>query len=339
MNPSKILLNRRHVLQAALAASLVPAPAYAEPLSGRLLSRTAYKFPFATYAEWLAFMDKSPNPDWQASQMRTLISEATFTRYARQETVRADSISYRSDGLAINGFALFPRETSAPPPVILYAHGGVAKWGRITFFDMLELFRLAERGYAVIASALRGEGGSEGKPNLGIGDREDMLNLIPLASELGEVDSQRIGLWGFSRGGGLGYRVLAATDKIRSAVLVGASADLVTNPRRAEFDEHVYRGIVDNYLNDPDGALRSLSAAYWPEKIAPEAEILLIHGAADDRVQVTNSLTMAGHLSRLNRRYELLIPERGSHTLIEHQNRVRSAIDRWFDRSLGLTRP
>lgn len=322
-------------MQTILAASLVPSTAFSAPLSGRLLSRTVYQFPFETYAEWLAFMDKSPDPAWQASQMRPLVSKATFYRYARQETVRADRISYRSDGLAINGFALFPRETSVPPPVILYAHGGVAKWGRITFFDMLELFRLAERGYVVVASALRGEGGSEGQPNLGVGDREDMLNLIPLASELGEVDAQRIGLWGFSRGGGLGYRVLAATNKIRSAVLVGASADLVTNPRRAEFDKHVYRGIVDNYLADPDEALRSLSAVYWPEKIAAKAEILLIHGAADDRVQVTNSLTMAGHLSRLDRRYELLVPERGSHTLIEHQDRVRAAIDRWFDQSLG----
>jgi len=283
-------------------------------------------------------MDKSPDPAWQAKQMRPLVPEAVFNRYAHQETVRADRISYRSDGLAINGFALFPRAATNPPPVILYAHGGVAKWGRITFFDILELFRLAERGYVVIASALRGEGGSEGRPNLGAGDRQDMLNLIPLASELGEVDTKRIGLWGFSRGGGLGYRVLAATDTIRSAVLVGASADLVTNPRRAEFDKHVYRGIVDNYLADPDEALRALSAAYWPEKIAANTEILLVHGASDDRVQVTNSLTMAAHLSQLNRRYELLIPESGSHTLIEHQHRVREAIDRWFDRSLAPTK-
>ncbi|MBD2840960.1 alpha/beta hydrolase family protein [Erythrobacter rubeus] len=73
------------------------------------------------------------------------------------------------------------------------------------------------------------------------------------------------------------------------------------------------------------------SAASWPERISPSTSILLVHGADDDRVAVDNMLTMAQHFARLERLFEVMIPEDGSHTLIEHWKRVRTAMDRWFD--------
>ncbi|MEO0500451.1 MAG: alpha/beta fold hydrolase, partial [Pseudomonadota bacterium] len=315
--------DRRGFLAASLAAStLVTSAAAQTPDARHLIAKSVYEFPFGSYADWLAFMDEAPDPAWRAERMRTLVPGATFARYARQETVAASRIVYRSDGLAINGFALSPRRTTAPTPLVLFGHGGVAEWGRITFFDMLEMFRLAERGYTVLASALRGEGGSEGHPNLGAGDRQDMLTLISVAEELGGIDTGRIGYWGFSRGGGLGYRVAAATDRIRAAVLIGASADLVQNPRRAEFHEHVYPGVVDDYEKDADAALTALSAVYWPERLSASTDFLLIHGAADARVPAGHSLAMARHLTRLDRTVELVMPERGSHTLTITRIRV-----------------
>lgn len=295
-----------------------------------IVSRTPYAFPFADYDSWLAFMDKAPNPSWRAEAMRGLFSASTFTRYRDQTTLRTEQIVYLNEGLRINGFVVAPRHIDGSLPVILYAHGGVAQWGRITFYDLLELHRLAEQGYVVIASALRGEGGSEGKPNLGAGDLSDMLRLFDVAEHVHGADTTRVGLWGFSRGGGLGYRLLAASDRLAAAVLVGASSDLVGSPRRQEFDEHVYPGIVDNYETDKDAALRALSAVHWPERLSKRTQILLIHGADDDRVPVQSSLTMVQHLSRLERDYQLLVLKNGSHTLIEHQIRVRLEIDRWF---------
>ncbi len=325
-------LGRRLFRTAALLIGFtIGVPASAQT---RLVSQEPYSFPFENYEAWLAFMDESPDPSWRSGSVGRLVPQDVFLRYKSGRTVRAERITYLSDGLEIRGFKISPQNSTGPFPVVVFAHGGVAEWGRITFFDVLEMCRLAERGYIVMASALRGEGGSDGHPNLGSGDRQDILDLLAVASHLDEADSTRIGYWGFSRGGSLGYRVLAKTDLIHAAVLIGAPSDLLDNPRRAEFHEHVYPGIVDGYEADPDAALRRLSAAYWPEQISPSTEILLIHGANDDRVRLSNSLTMADHFARLGRPFRLVVPEGGSHTLIEHLDEIRTEMDRWFDARL-----
>lgn len=306
------------------------APAAAQGTDGDIVSRAPLAFPFESYDDWLAFMEKSPDPAWRADAMRALFDEETFNRYRRGETVSAEKITYLSDGLRINGYLVAPKEKGTKAPVILFAHGGVGQWGRITFFDILEFHRLAEEGYVVIASALRGEGGSEGEANMGAGDLADMMNLIKLADTLPFADAERLGLWGFSRGGALGYRVISATDRIDAALLVGAPSDLVNAERRAEFDEFVYPDVIDKYEVDKDAALKTLSALFWPEELHAGTAIALVHGGADVRVETTDSLEMAAAFERLGRPYQLLIIKNGSHALIEHHLTLRQCIDEWF---------
>ncbi|MEM9457718.1 MAG: hypothetical protein AAGF11_26300 [Myxococcota bacterium] len=37
----------------------------------------------------------------------------------------------------------------------------------------------------------------------------------------------------------------------------------------AEFHEHAYPGVVDDYEADPDAALRAVSATFWPQNLLP----------------------------------------------------------------------
>ena len=313
---------------------VMPGAQSASARDGVIVSREVYDFPFASYDKWLAFSDKATDPAWHAVHMKRLFPRQTYDRYAGRETVRAERIEYLSDGLRIKSVLVRPSKVTKPLPIILFAHGGVAKWGKITFFEILEFHRLAEQGYIVVASTFRGEGGSEGKPNLGAGDRADLLNMMKMVQELPEADAEKVGLWGFSRGGGLGYRVLAATDAIDAAFFVGARADHLNSKRRAEFDEFVYPDVVESYAADKDAALTSLSPLFWPEKLSTKTPVYLLHGTADQRVEAWNSIAMARKLDALNRPYELLLINGGSHTLIEHQFRVRQEMDRWFAKHL-----
>lgn len=299
-----------------------------------IVEQSAYEFPFASYDEWLDFMDQSPDQSWHRATLQPLVSRAAFTRYQQQQTVVSQRMTYLSDGLQIKGFMFYPQNSTAPLPVVLYAHGGVAQWGRITFFDILEMQRLAEQGYVVLASTFRGEGGSEGQANLGEGDRRDLLQLLAVAEALPQANSNKVGVWGFSRGGGLTYRALAQHHEFSAAVVVGARSDFLNSPRRAEFDEHVYPHVIPNYAADKDAALKALSAIHWVEAMAPQTPLLMIHGNRDDRVQASQSIRLAQALQELKRPFELLLINDGSHTLIEHQQQLRSAIDHWFARHL-----
>ncbi len=330
----------RIVVLATLSLVLVITNAQsATPEDGSILAREDYDFPFATYDKWLDFSDKAPNVAWHADKMEQLFPRPIYDHYASQKTVRAERIEYSSDGLRIRSILVRPTKVPKPLPIILFAHGGVGQWGKITFFEILEFHRLAEQGYIVVASTFRGEGGSDGKPNLGVGDRTDLMNLMKMAQALPEADPDKIGLWGFSRGGGLGYRFLSATDEIDAAFFIAARTDHLNSKRRAEFDAFVYPDTVEGYAEDKDAALKLLSPLFWPEKLSPETPIYLLHGTADERVEAWNSIAMAQRLDALKRPYELLLINGGSHALIENQHRVRQEMDRWFAKHLKSGSP
>lgn len=320
----------RVVATVLLVASLVPVCGSTAPKDARQLERTPYEFAFDSYAAWLAFMDTAPDPSWQAPAMKALVPEATFDNYRAGRTVRAERISYLNDNLRINGFMVAYKQCEPVCPVIIYAQGGVAQWSRTTFFDLLEMHRLAAQGFIVLSTSRRGEGGSEGTANLGAGDLSDTLALIDIVDQLPEADGTTINYFGFSRGGALGYRVLAGTDRINAAVMLGAPSDSLLSPRRAEFHDAVYPGIVDGYEADPDAALRALSALYWPERLSERTRLLLLHGGSDKRVHPYNSLRLVDRLQGLGLSPRLVLFEQGSHSLIEHYVDVRREIDRWF---------
>ncbi|MEO1202699.1 MAG: prolyl oligopeptidase family serine peptidase [Pseudomonadota bacterium] len=302
--------------------------------SSLLLDREEYTFPFESYDEWLRFMDEAPDPAWQAAAMRNVVSRNEFERYTAGETVSAERFVYLSDGLRIRGLKFEPRDPQGCRPVIVYAHGGVGRWSRLTTVDVLEIYRLVEQGYIVVVSMRRGEGGSEGQANTGPGDLADMLTLLDVIDTLPNADSRRIAYLGFSRGAALGFRVLANTDRFRAAVMLGAPTDSLTSKRRAEFDEFVYPDTIIDYEKDKDAALRSLSALYWPERIDPSVALLLLHGTEDERVEASDSLELAAKLSDLGRKVALKLYEDGSHSLIENRSDVRAETDAWLVRHL-----
>ena len=296
---------------------------------GELLRSEPWKSPFKSLDEWLAELSSRPEAKQAVQHYAALYSAADFARWQQGEIV-AEKISYRNEGLAIQGFVVRPAKPGRYP-IVLFNHGGTMHWGRILFADMLEFHRLADRGYVVLASYFRGEGGSEGQPDMGGGDVRDTLALLQFAAARSYADSERIGMIGLSRGGGVTYGALTCTQAIDAAVVIGAPTDHLSSPRRAEFDEHVYPHTLRNYARDKDAALKAISALYFADRMSATTPILMLHGGADPRVAPTNSIAMAERMQRLERPYRLKIYEGGSHGLLENYADVRAEIDRWLD--------
>lgn len=327
------------VVLVALFTTIAPAPASASgaPGAGEILSREPYRFAFGARAGWLDFVRGTENGAAAAEHYAEAFPEEQYARYVQGTLTSTTKITYRSGGLVIQGVLVEPR-TPGPHPVVIFNHGGVMQWGRIILPEVLEFNRLAERGYIVLASAYRGEGGSEGSPDMDGGDVEDSLALIGVAERLPQADPTRIGMWGFSRGGLVTYGALTLTDRIAAAVIIGGPTDLVNSPRRTEFDEFVYPHVIRDYVEDPEAALARLSPVRWPERLGT-SPILLLHGGDDPRVTPDEVLRMAQLLQQRQHAYRLKLYEGGSHTLLENLRDVRLEMDRWFDRYLRDRHP
>ena len=325
--PARLLV----MLLFALAGSAFGAPSPVRAGDGAILSRETWRPPFAERAAWLAFVRSTPGGPEAARAYADLYRNDEYARWTQGQTVAISRIAYRSGGLAIRGLLIEPRKASRYP-VLIFNHGGVGQWGRIVMPDILEMSRLAERGYVVLASSFRGEGGSEGRPDMGGGDIDDALALIDVAAALPGADTGRIGMWGFSRGGLTTYGALAKSRRIAAAVIEGGPTDLLHAARRPEFDAHVYPDVMPGYLADREGVLAARSPLDWPERLSPSAAILILHGGDDPRVEPTDALRMAEALQRLKRSYRLKVYEGGGHDLIGDMADVRAEMDRWFDR-------
>ena len=304
-----------------------------EDLHSPFTSSEVYELPFDTREQWLDFIRSGPGGQDAAEDYAAAFSEDLYERAGSGERATIRRIRYLSENLQINGFMVSPTKAGRHP-VVIYNHGGAMKWGRVVLPDLLEFVRIAERGYVVLASTYRGEGGSEGQSSLDGGATRDVLALMELIDQIPAIDPDRIGVWGASRGGNLTYHLLTLTDRIDAAVIQAGPTDHVNAARRSEFDEHVYPYTIENYARDKSGTLAAISPIEWPERLASETAYLLLHGAADTRVEPTDTIRMALELQRMGRDYRLKVYDGGSHSLIENWADVRWEMDRWFDQHL-----
>ncbi|MGH8078330.1 MAG: alpha/beta hydrolase family protein [Lysobacter sp.] len=79
--------------------------------------------------------------------------------------------------------------------------------------------------------------------------------------------------------------------------------------------ERVYRALIPQYTSNKQAALESRSALRWVEEIPADLPVLMLHGEADDRVNVSDSRAMADRLKQLGRPHKLVTYPDDNHVL------------------------
>lgn len=256
-------------------------------------------------------------------------------KYKYLNDIEVYRITYMSDGLKINGIVAKPKK-SGNYPCVIYNRGGNREFGSlVAAHGALKLGQLANEGYVVIASQYRGNKGSEGKEEFGGKDVNDVVILTDVLKEIKFADTERIGMYGWSRGGMMTYIALTKTDRIKAAVVGGAVSDNKASIlNRPEMETKVLAELIPDYEANKKEELNKRSAINWANKFSKDVPILMLHGNADWRVKPEQSLLLALEFEKYRIPYRLIMFEGGDHGISEHKPEVNKQVISWFDKYL-----
>jgi dipeptidyl-peptidase 4 len=229
------------------------------------------------------------------------------------------------DGVELDGFCLKPSgiDPQKKYPVFIYVYGEPAgqtvldRWGGKSH---LWHRMLAERGYVVLSFDNRGTPAPRGRDwrkvvyrQVGIlASAEQACALERVLAERPYLDSQRVGIWGWSGGGSMALNAIFKYPKLYHTAM---SVAPVANQRLYDtIYQERYMGLPDDNV---DGYLQGSSINFAKQL---EGNLLLVHGTADDNVHYQITEMLIDELIRHNKRFTMMAYPNRSHAIREGRN-------------------
>jgi dipeptidyl-peptidase-4 len=220
-------------------------------------------------------------------------------------------------------------------PVMVYVYGGPgAQVVQRAWSNKMFQQYMAQQGYVVFSLDNRGSARRERRftdviyRNMGQHEVEDQLVGIDWLAKQSFVDAKRIGVFGWSYGGFMSLRMLAAAS---DRIAAGVSVAPVTDWRL--YDTHYTERFLSQPAENVDGYLQS---AVFPHLDGLRSPLLLVHGMADDNVLFSNSTRLMGELQNRGILFELMTYPGAKHSLSTpaDQRHVFRTIEAFFARHL-----
>ena len=222
------------------------------------------------------------------------------------------------DGSTLYATLLLPEDvtTAASVPLIVNPYGGPGpqpvsnRWGNDSLlFDEL----LTQHGFAVLHADNRGTG-NRGRAfaqaawhNFGPIQLEDQLTVMDaVLAQHPQLDSKRLGWWGWSWGGTFTLYALSHSDRFRAGIAVAPVTDW------RDYDS-IY---TERYLGQPaefTSGYRDFSVVDTAANL--KGHILLVAGTGDDNVHMENSVQYVQKLIEAQVPYDLQIFPRKTHSI------------------------
>ena len=241
-------------------------------------------------------------------------------------------IVYKSDSLLVNGIIAEPKK-EGKFPVIIFNRGGNKEIGKVakgkTLYSLIHsASRLVDKGYLVIASCYREN------DEFGGNDINDVLNLTETIKTIDKADANRIGMFGWSRGGMMTYLSLKYSTEIKTAVIGNGPTDLkkliIDRPK---MESMVCAKLIPKYKQNKNVELKKRSVSYWVNELDKNASLLILCGTEDKRVNPDQSDIIADKLTKIDYDFKLK-KVKTDHTFSNKKEELDKLLINWFKEKL-----
>jgi dipeptidyl aminopeptidase/acylaminoacyl peptidase len=256
---------------------------------------------------------------------------------------QTDSMTFETrDGATIYGYVTLPKGKGKNVPLVVLPHGGPHGvrdyWG----FDW-EVQLLAHHGYGVLQVNYRGSGGfgldfeESGHGKWGTMMQDDITDATKALIDSGVADSSRVCIYGHSYGGYAALMGAVREPELYRCVIGSMGVyDLPMMFKEGDIaDRESGLAYLRQALGEDQEDLQSRSPAYNANKI--KAEVLLIHGARDERAPIEQAESLQKALKQAGVPYQWLEIGNEAHGYYDEQNRltVYSKVLAFLDANIG----
>jgi len=253
---------------------------------------------------------------------------------------RAELVHYPTfDGRRIPAWFYRPRNAAGPAPAVVNVHGG-PEWQARPWFDPLTQY-LVNHGYAVLAPNVRGSTGY-GNAYSHLDDVEKRLDSVADLAQAAhwlkaqpDIAGDRLAVLGGSYGGFMVLAALAFHPELWAAgVDIVGIANFVTFLENTSDYRRPHREAEYGSLERDRALLEKISPINHVARIA--APLLVIHGANDPRVPLSEAKQLVARLRELDQPVELLVFTDEGHGVKTLANKrvAYPAIARFLDSAL-----
>jgi dipeptidyl aminopeptidase/acylaminoacyl peptidase len=255
---------------------------------------------------------------------------------------RSESVTWRSEGFDVQGWLLYPHDFQPDKryPMIVYVHGGpayistpawpTAGYGAAPFSAL---------GYFVFLPNPRGSFGQgeaftrANRKDFGYGDLRDILAGVDAVSSRFPVDSQHVGLTGWSYGGYMSMFAVTQTNRFYAAVAGAGVSDWLSYYGESFIREWMPIYFGASVYDDPAVYAKSSPITFIGNARTPT---LLVGGSADLGAPVQQMMEFWNGLRYRNVDTRLVVyPDEGHHfAQHDHRRDVLAQAWRWFQKSM-----
>lgn len=200
-------------------------------------------------------------------------------------------------------------------PVLLTQYSGPGSQEGANRFRLDWEYAIVEKGYIVVCLDGRGTGyrGETFKKstylNLGKIEVEDQINFARYLATLPYIDSERIGIYGWSYGGFMSLNcALHGEGLFKMAIAVAP----VTSWR---YYDTIYTEIYNGLPQDNSEGYDNNSPLMHADKLSSRTRLLIMHGTADDNVHIQNTMEMCYRLDKAGKQYDMMIYPDQNHSM------------------------